>query len=88
MQMIKNSELYIKIENALAEVRPYLQADGGDVFFVEITEEMIVKVRFTGACKNCNLNFQTLKSGVEYSILKAIPEIKEVQSILDEESNF
>jgi Fe-S cluster biogenesis protein NfuA len=87
--LIENfSEINEKIKNVLDEVRPYLQADGGDIFFIELTSEMIVKVRFTGACKNCSLNFQTFKAGVEYSIMKAIPEIKEVQSIINEESNF
>jgi Fe-S cluster biogenesis protein NfuA len=88
MHLENFSEINEKIKKVLDEVRPYLQADGGDVFFIELTNDMIVKIRFTGACKNCSLNFQTLKAGIEYSIMKAIPEIKEVQSIINEESNF
>jgi len=72
-------EIYIgRINSTLNQLRPYLQSDGGDVEFVELTDDFIVKVRFLGACENCNFNFQTLKAGIESSLKKSVPEIAEV----------
>ena len=70
-----------RIEQTLAQLRPYLEADSGNVSFVEITPEMIVRVRFEGACSNCNMSNMTLKAGIEQSLLRAIPEIKSVESV-------
>ncbi|NOZ45668.1 MAG: NifU family protein [Chlorobi bacterium] len=74
-----------KITEALDLVRPFLNADGGDISFIELTDDMTVKVKLLGACQNCTMNIQTLKSGVEHTIKKTIPEIKEVISV-DEEN--
>ena len=70
-----------KIIFALDKIRPYLQADGGDVELVEITSDNIVKVRFLGACSNCERNIQTLKAGVEHTVKTIVPEIKEVIAV-------
>ncbi len=67
-----------KVEKALAEVRPFLQTDGGDVSLVEISEDLTVKIRLHGTCVGCNVNQITLKAGVETSIKKYVPDIKEV----------
>lgn len=77
------SELTNKIELALAEIRPYLESDGGNITLVDITSEMVVRVKLHGACQSCNVNQMTLKSGVEQTIKKYAPEIKEVQNIDD-----
>ena len=69
-----------KVEEALAKVRPMLQADGGDVELVEITENGIVKVRLQGACKGCPMAQVTLKNGIERFLMKEIPEVKGVES--------
>ena len=69
-----------KIEAALEKVRPVLQADGGDIELVEITDDNIVKVRLQGACKGCPMSQMTLKNGVERALLKEVPEIKGVES--------
>ncbi|MFO7718526.1 MAG: NifU family protein [Thermodesulfobacteriota bacterium] len=69
-----------KIEAALEKVRPVLQADGGDIELVEITEDNIVKVRLQGACKGCPMSQMTLKNGVERALLKEVPEIQGVES--------
>lgn len=75
-------ELRKKIEAALAEVRPHLQADGGDVELVEIQEAPgTVKVKLTGACHGCPSAALTLKSGVETTIKKYAHEIKTVESV-------
>lgn len=70
-----------KIQLALHDIRPYLQADGGDISFVELTEDWIVKVKLLGACGTCPFSLMTLKSGVEHALLKAIPKIKEVVAV-------
>ena len=76
-----NSPLQVQVENALAQIRPYLKADGGDVSLIEITDEMVVKVKLIGACSSCAMSMMTLKAGIEQVILRAVPEIKSVESI-------
>lgn len=76
-----DKELYGKIDQALEKLRPYLQADGGDISLIEITEDMVVKVKLLGACGTCPFSVQTLKAGVESSLKKDFPEIKEVISV-------
>ena len=62
----------------LDKVRPYLQADGGDVELLEVNEDGVVKVRLTGACGGCPMSQATLKQGVERAIKKEVPEVKTV----------
>jgi Fe-S cluster biogenesis protein NfuA len=69
-----------RVSKALERVRPYLQSDGGDITLLEVTEDMTVKVKLTGACHGCPYSMQTLKAGVEQVILKEVPEIKRVIS--------
>lgn len=77
------SELRRKVEDALKEVRPYLQADGGDVQLVDIDEvAKTVKVRLVGACAGCASAGMTLKAGVEEAIKRNAPEIKSVEADL------
>ena len=69
-----------KVEKALNGVRPYLQADGGDVELVDV-ENGVVKVKLTGACSGCPMFQMTLKQGIESYVKKAIPEISSVESV-------
>jgi Fe-S cluster biogenesis protein NfuA len=69
-----------KIETALADIRPSLQADGGDVELVDV-ENGIVRVRLTGACSGCPMSQMTLKQGIEAYIRKEIPEILSVEAV-------
>jgi Fe-S cluster biogenesis protein NfuA len=69
-----------KIETALANIRPSLQADGGDVELVDV-ENGIVKVRLTGACGGCPMSQMTLKQGIEAYIKKEVPEILSVEAV-------
>ncbi len=69
-----------KIEDALKEVRPMLEADGGDVELVSATDDGKVTLRLTGACGHCPMSQMTLKMGVERILRKRVPEIKEVLS--------
>ena len=70
-----------KVENAIQQIRPYLQQDGGDIRFVKLTEDNVVHVELQGACGSCPYSLMTLKNGVETAVKKAIPEIKAVESI-------
>lgn len=70
-----------KVQAVLDKVRPMLQSDGGDVELVEVTDNGIVKVQLTGACKGCPMSQMTLKNGIERVILKELPEIKGVESV-------
>ena len=65
---------------ALNKVRPYLQADGGDIELLEITDDMSVRVKLTGACHGCPYSMMTLKAGVEKAVRQDVPEIKQVIS--------
>ena len=69
-----------RVKKALDRVRPYLQSDGGDIELIEVTEDLSVKVRLTGACHGCPYSMQTLKAGVEQALMKEVPEIKGVIS--------
>jgi Fe-S cluster biogenesis protein NfuA len=75
------SELETKVRNVIEQIRPYLQADGGDISFVELTGENVVNVELHGACGSCPFSRMTLKSGVEDAMKKALPEIKSVEAI-------
>ncbi len=77
----KRAELTGKVENVIEQIRPYLQQDGGDIKFVELTDDNIVNVELQGACGSCPYSMMTLKNGVETAVKKAIPEIQSVESV-------
>ncbi|HEY56849.1 MAG TPA: NifU family protein [Dehalococcoidia bacterium] len=70
-----------KVAAVLDKIRPALQADGGDVELVEVTEDGVVKLKLTGACAGCPMSTITLKSGIERVLREQIPEIKEVVAV-------
>ncbi len=70
-----------KVQEALNLVRPALQADGGDVELVDVTDDGIVSVRLTGACGSCPMSTMTLKMGIEKTLMAKIPEVKEVVQV-------
>jgi Fe-S cluster biogenesis protein NfuA len=69
-----------KVQQELDKIRPMLQADGGDVEFVDF-EDGIVKVRLTGACAGCPMSQMTIKNGVEKRLKEQIPEVQSVESV-------
>ena len=77
---MNQGSLYDRIELALAEIRPFLQNDGGDISLISVAQEKVV-VRLEGACVDCSVNQMTLKSGVAMTIQKFAHEIKEVVNI-------
>ena len=81
MGIITDKTILDKIEGALDEIRPYLEADEGDIRLIEVTDDMVVKVKLLGACSDCNVSMMTMKSGVEQAVKRAVPEVKEVIDI-------
>ena len=76
-----NTTLWNKIDRSLDSIRPYLQKDGGDIEIVGITDDMVVEVKLLGACKNCPQSFMTMKTGVEESVKRDVPEITAIKAI-------
>ena len=70
-----------KVQTAIDKIRPALQKDGGDVILVDVTDDGIVKVQLTGACKGCPMSQMTLKEGIEKFVRSEIPEIVSVESV-------
>jgi Fe-S cluster biogenesis protein NfuA len=66
---------------ALDSMRPFLQADSGDIELVEVTEESIVKVKLTGACSICPMSQMTLRAGVERALMRQVPGIRRVEAV-------
>ena len=70
-----------KVEEVLNKVRPYLQADGGDIELVDITDDDIIKVKLTGACHGCPMSQMTLRAGVERALMSELPDVKRVEAV-------
>jgi len=70
-----------KVEESLSTIRPALQADGGGVELVDVSDEGVVSVRLTGACGGCPMSTMTLKMGIERTLRQQIPEVKRVQAV-------
>ncbi len=81
---IEHEELETKVKNVIDQIRPYLQADGGDVEFIELTENKTVNVRLLGMCGNCPHSQMTLKNGIETAVKRVLPEILSVESVIEE----
>ena len=81
MGIITDKTILSKIEFALEEIRPFLEADGGDINFIELTDDWVVKVKLIGACSSCSISMMTLKNGVEMAVKRAVPKVKEVIEI-------
>ncbi|PKV63206.1 NifU family protein [Pontibacter ramchanderi] len=76
-----DNDFLLRIESALDQIRPYLEADGGNVKVLEVTDDMTLKLELLGACGTCPMSTMTLKAGVEQSVLKAVPEIRAVEAV-------
>lgn len=81
IEMITDEKLIARIEEALTQIRPYLEADGGNVSLVEVTEDYVARVRLHGSCSTCNMSMMTMKAGVEETVKRAVGEIKSVEAI-------
>jgi Fe-S cluster biogenesis protein NfuA len=76
-----NQELKKRVEDALQTMRPFLEADGGDMELVDISNDMIVQVRLLGSCKSCGMSEMTLRAGVEEAVKRSVPEIVAVEAV-------
>lgn len=72
-------ELAKRIEDSLDSIRPYLEADGGNVRVVEITHDFIVRLEFVGNCGTCPMSTMTFKAGVEEAIRRSVPNVKAIE---------
>jgi len=79
--LLKFNIMRQKIEEALNSIRPYLEADGGNVELLDITEDNVVMVELHGACKTCSMSAMTMKAGIEETIKRAVPEIVRVEAV-------
>lgn len=78
---IKSEELIDRIEASLNSIRPYLEADGGNVRILEITKDNVLKLEFMGNCSSCPMSTMTFKAGVEEAIKRSVPEIKVIEVV-------
>jgi Fe-S cluster biogenesis protein NfuA len=79
--VLENEILIDRIEKALNGIRPYLEADGGNVKVLEVTIDKVVRLELVGACGSCPMSTMTFKAGLEEAILKAVPEITRVEAV-------
>lgn len=78
---MSHQELFEKVNSSLNTIRPYLEADGGNITLVEVTEDLTARVKLHGACSSCSMSIMTMKAGVEGAIKSAVPQIKAVEAI-------
>lgn len=76
-----NQELFNRVEEALKSIRPYLEADGGDVELLEVVDGNTAMLELKGACSTCSMSQMTMKAGIEETIKKAVPEITSVRAV-------
>ena len=70
-----------EILKSLESVRPFLQADNGDIELVDVTNDGIVKVRLLGECEKCPLSIMTLRAGIERSLMKQVPGVRRIEAV-------
>lgn len=75
------SDITEKIEKALDNIRPYLEADGGNVKLLEVDDRLNVVLELMGSCSSCPMSTMTMKAGVEEAIKREVPEIKSVHAV-------
>lgn len=75
------SEMFQKVNIALDEIRPHLEVDGGNIELIEVTDDLIVRIKWMGNCEHCSMSAMTMKAGVEQAIKSRLPEIKAVEAI-------
>ncbi len=76
-----SQELIGRIESALDSIRPYLEADGGDVQLLDVNDKMVVSLELLGSCGSCPMSAMTLKAGVTEAIKRVVPEVTGVEAI-------
>lgn len=77
----QKSELLERVDTALNDIRPHLAVDGGNVEVVDITEEMVVQIKWLGNCVNCSMSAMTMKAGIEQAVKNKVPEIQSIAAV-------
>lgn len=80
-QTATQQELIEQVDRALESIRPYLEADGGNVRVIELTDDGVVKLELLGACGSCPMSAMTFKAGIEEAIKREVPQIKAIQAV-------
>ena len=78
MTVEEHKHLIDKVQIALESIRPFLQRDGGDVELVDVSKDFEVSIKLTGTCASCSMSGMTMKTGIEESVKRAVPEIKSI----------
>jgi Fe-S cluster biogenesis protein NfuA len=78
---VKKEDLHERIEASLDNIRPYLEADGGNVRILDITRENVLRLEFVGNCGSCPMSTMTFRAGVEEAIKRSVPEIKSIEVV-------
>ncbi len=76
-----HEDIVSKVERALDDIRPYLKTDGGNVKVIDVDDNMVVTLELLGACGNCPMSLMTMKAGIEETIKRQVPEIRDVQAL-------
>ncbi len=82
MAIEQKTDLLTKIDEALDTIRPHLAVDGGNVELLDVNEEGVVKIKWLGNCRNCDMSVMTLKAGIEQAIKGRVPEVTSVEAVL------
>ena len=77
----EKEDLLNRLEKSLDEVRPFLRKDGGDVKLLDVTDDLVVQIELIGTCKSCQMSSMTMKNGIEESIRRNIPAVREVVAV-------
>jgi Fe-S cluster biogenesis protein NfuA len=80
METVSNQTIEEKVEEAIHQLRPFLEADGGDIQLLRVVEN-VAQVKLLGACQSCSMSAMTLKAGVEEAVKKVAPEIIRVEAV-------
>jgi len=78
---IKTDELIRRVETSLDNIRPYLEADGGNIRVLDISKDNVVRLEFVGNCGTCRMSTMTFKAGVEEAIRKSVPEVRSIEVV-------
>ena len=79
-EMVDHS-LWQRIDDALDDIRPHLQGDGGNIEIVEITDQNVLRIKWLGTCESCNMSVMTMRAGVEQAVRAKVPEITSVVAV-------
>lgn len=84
MTVEEHKQLIDKVQISLESIRPFLQRDGGDVELVDVSQDLEVSIKLVGTCASCNMSGMTMKTGIEESVKRAVPEIRSIVEVAGE----